>query len=96
MDDVTRFFFESISICTHPVENIVLKQAPNKTMTVTATEKKLVELYREADSDTKKSVMNLLKGVEDESSAILSNFLSEAINLFTSKKELPSKEILLK
>ena len=67
-----------------------------KTMTVTATEKKLVELYREADSDTKKSVMNLLKGVEDESSAILSNFLSEAINLFTSKKELPSKEILLK
>ena len=67
-----------------------------KTITVTATEKKLVELYREADSDTKKSVMNLLKGVEDESSAILSNFLSEAIQLFTSKKELPSKEILLK
>lgn len=70
--------------------------ASKKTMTVTATEKNLVELYREADSDTKKSVMNLLKGVEDESSAILSNFLSEAINLFTSKKELPSKEILLK
>ena len=70
--------------------------ASKKTMTVTATEKKLVELYREADSDTKKSVMNLLKGVENESSAILSNFLSEAINLFTSKKELPSKEILLK
>ncbi len=70
--------------------------ASKKTMTVTATEKKLVELYREADSDTKKSVVNLLKGVEDESSAILSNFLSEAINLFTSKKELPSKEILLK
>ena len=70
--------------------------ASKKTMTVTATEKQLVELYREADSDTKKSVMNLLKGVEDESSAILSNFLSEAINLFTSKKELPSKEILLK
>lgn len=70
--------------------------ASKRTMTVTATEKKLVELYREADSDTKKSVMNLLKGVEDESSAILSNFLSEAINLFTSKKELPSKEILLK
>jgi len=67
-----------------------------KTMTVTATEKKLVELYREADSDTKKSVMNLLKGIEDEDSAILSSFLSEAINLFTSKKELPSKEILLK
>ena len=31
-------------------------------MQVTATEKKLVQLYREADSDTKKKVMNLLKG----------------------------------
>ena len=67
-----------------------------KTITVTATEKKLVELYREADSSTKKAVMNLLKGIEDDSSSILSSFLSEAIELFTSKKELPSKEILLK
>lgn len=79
-----------------PSSSSSASSASKKTMTVTATEKKLVELYREADSNTKKSVMNLLKGVEDESSAILSNFLSEAINLFTSKKELPSKEILLK
>lgn len=34
----------------------------SKTLTLTATEKKLVELYRKADSSTKKSVMNLLKG----------------------------------
>ena len=35
-------------------------------MSLTATEKKLVTLYRNADSDTKKAVMNLLKG-EDSS-----------------------------
>ena len=33
---------------------------------LTNTEKNLVELYRKADSDTKKRVMNLLKGKEDE------------------------------
>lgn len=35
--------------------------ASKSSMQVTATEKKLVQLYREADSDTKKKVMNLLK-----------------------------------
>ena len=34
----------------------------NSTMKVTATERKLVEAYRLADSDTKKRAMNLLKG----------------------------------
>ena len=37
----------------------------NSTMKVTATERKLVEAYRLADSDTKKRAMNLLKGKED-------------------------------
>lgn len=46
--------------------------ASNKTsIKVTATEKKLVELYREADSDTKKSVMKLLKGEEDDAAGSL-------------------------
>lgn len=39
-----------------------------KSMQVTATEKKLVELYREADSDTKKTAMAILKG---EKNAVL-------------------------
>lgn len=39
-----------------------------KSMQVTATEKKLVELYRGADSDTKKTAMAVLKG---EKSALL-------------------------
>jgi len=34
-------------------------------MSLTATEKKLVQLYRNADSDTKKSVMKMLKGDDD-------------------------------
>ena len=37
----------------------------NSTMKVTATERKLVEAYRLADSDTKKRTMNLLKGKDD-------------------------------
>lgn len=36
--------------------------ASKKSMQVTATEKKLVELYREADSETRKAVLNYLKG----------------------------------
>lgn len=34
----------------------------NTSMKVTATEKKLIEAYRQADSDPKKAAMNLLKG----------------------------------
>ena len=36
--------------------------ASKKSMQVTATEKKLVELYREADSDTRKTALAVLKG----------------------------------
>lgn len=43
--------------------------AKKGSMSVTATERKLVELYREADSDTKKTAMAVLKG---EKSALLS------------------------
>ena len=46
--------------------------ASNKTaIKVTATEKKLVELYRAADADIKKSVMKLLKGEEDDTAGSL-------------------------
>ncbi len=48
-------------------------------MKVTATEKKLVQLYREADSETKKSVMTMLKGDSVEAldtGDILNNLIS--------------------
>ena len=40
----------------------------NTSMKVTATEKKLIEAYRAADSDTKKTALNLLQGKETDSS----------------------------
>jgi len=53
---------------------------------VTATEKKLVELYREADSDTKKAVMKLLKGEEEEAAgAILENILESVQSMLGGK-----------
>ena len=56
-------------------------------MKVSATERKLVELYREADSNVKKKVMDLLKkgvaevGLEDTLEALLGS----AVDLFTKK-----------
>ena len=44
-------------------------------MKVSATEKKLVELYRKADADTKKAAIALLKGEKTQTSAILSSIL---------------------
>ena len=47
----------------------------NSTMKVTSTERKLVEAYRLADSDTKKRAMNLLKG---KSEGVLGSLLGGA------------------
>ena len=54
--------------------------------TLTAAEKKLLELYRAADSDTKKAAVALLKGEQPEG-GVLGNLLnmiggSDAINSF--------------
>ena len=56
--------------------------------TLTAAEKKLLELYRAADSDTKKAAVALLKGEQPEG-GVLGNLLnmiggSDAINSFLS------------
>ena len=45
-------------------------------MKLTATEKKLVELYRAADADTKKSAMSLLKGESNELGGLLGGLLN--------------------
>ena len=55
-------------------------------MKVTATEKKLVELYRSADSDTKKQVMSLLKGESTGTEAILNTLLGSALDNVLGKK----------
>lgn len=43
---------------------------------LTATEKKLLELYRAADADTKKAAMALLKGEKTEDSGVLGSLLN--------------------
>ena len=40
--------------------------AAKSSMQVTATERRLVELYREADSETKRKALALLRGTEDD------------------------------
>ena len=54
-------------------------------MKVTATEKRLVELYREADSDTKKSVLSLLRGNNIVAEELLDTLLDGVSDLFKGK-----------
>ena len=51
--------------------------ASKSSMQVTATEKKLVQLYRAADADTKKKVMNLLKGSSSLAGDLLEDLLDK-------------------
>ena len=53
------------------------KKTTGSRIQVTATEKKLVELYRAADSDTKKAALALLKGEKQQTSGILSSILGD-------------------
>ena len=55
------------------------------TIKVTATEKKLVELYRAADSDTKKAAINLLKGEENTAEMIFENILESVQDMLDGK-----------
>ena len=80
--------------------------AAKSSMRVTATEKRLVEYYRKADSETKKSALNLLKNgtaatsilgelipnTSSSSGGILGSFLSGAANALGGKKEMPDGE----
>ena len=52
---------------------------------LTATEKKLIELYREAGSDTKKKVTSILKGESTGAEDILGTLLGSAMD-FLGKK----------
>lgn len=48
-------------------------------MKVTATEKKLVEAYRDADTKTRKAAMNLLKGKDSAASALVGSLLDNIL-----------------
>ena len=64
--------------------------ASKTSMKVTATERKLVELYREADSATKKEAMKLLKGSAGES--VLEGLLGGALDALAGKRSLETGE----
>ncbi|MBP5231670.1 MAG: helix-turn-helix transcriptional regulator [Clostridia bacterium] len=59
-------------------------------MRVTATERKLIEAYRKADSQTKKDAMKLLKGEGAE--ALAGNLVGNLISSLTGKKEMPDED----
>lgn len=59
--------------------------ASKTSMKVSSTEKKLVELYRAADSDTKKAAMSLLKGETTSKEDILNSILESAVEMLGGK-----------
>lgn len=63
----------------------------NKTsMKVSSTERKLIELYRAADSQTKKNAMSVLKG--EGMQTLVGSLVSSAFNAFTGKREMPDTD----
>ncbi len=52
-------------------------------MQVTAAEKEIINLYRKADSETKKEVKRILKGTADDASEILEDVLGAAMEFLT-------------
>ena len=64
--------------------------ANTTSMKVTATEKKLVQLYRAADSQTKKEAIAVLKGEKVET--LVGGLIGSAFNALTGKKELPGDD----
>lgn len=57
----------------------------DSSMKLTAAEKKLVELYRVADSDTKKKAVSILKGEIVDGGDIISSLLESAIGQIMKK-----------
>lgn len=64
------------------------KTSPSSSKTsvkVTATEKKLLELYRAADSDTKKEAMKILKGDDSSAEDVLESIMDTVQDLLGKK-----------
>ena len=59
--------------------------ASKNAIELTAAEKKLIELYRDADSETKKKAVAVLKGESSEMSDILTSLLGGAMDMFGKK-----------
>ncbi len=64
--------------------------ANTSSMQVTATERKLVQLYRAADSSTKKEALAVLKGETVET--LVGSLIGSAFSALTGKKDIPDEE----
>ena len=60
--------------------------AKTSSVKVTAAEKKLLELYRTADTETKKAAVKLLKGEEDDASESILEDILEVVQDMLEKK----------
>lgn len=67
--------YKSASKSTSSKSSSASKSSSGTSAKVTAAEKKLLELYRAADADTKKAAVNLLKGEASDLSDIIGSLL---------------------
>ena len=67
-----------------PTASTAKKTPATSSVKVTAAEKRLLELYRKADSDTQKAAVKLLKGEKDD--GILGALLNSAVDMLNGKK----------
>ena len=85
LKDLTQEQLKRIAKITGVTQTSLLNAARNTTtrrstaykssMQVTATERRLVELYREADSDTKQSALRVLRGTDLSVENLIENLL---------------------
>ena len=89
LKDLTQDQLKRIAKATRVTQSSLLSAAKSSTkkttsssstasktsMKVTAAEKRLIELYRAADTETKKDAIKLLKGEEELSDSILEDIL---------------------
>lgn len=68
-------------------ESSVKPAAAKNALELTAAEKKLVELYRAADSETKKAAVALLKGEKTTTDDLLGTLLGGAMEMLTNMKK---------
>ena len=75
LKDLTQEQLKKIAKATGVTQSSLLDAASKSSMQVTATERKLVELYRKADGKTKKEALQVLKGEDSLTGDLLESLL---------------------
>ena len=68
--------------------------AATTSVKLTATEKKLVEAYRKADTKTRKNAMNVLKGTDKSTASIVESFLTGILTKEISEEEVEDEPVI--